>query len=482
MMLLIISLVVIFSLIYFYLNRYHGYLENLPFPQEKPFLCFGSPPFFWHNYVHHFYYTEAFKRFKSQTFTRYTGSIPTISTIDPKIIKQVTIKQFNNFHMTFTENVKDKNKSLDISHGPLWKLLRKELTPVFTSGKLKGMMEPLLEITNDFLFHIESQTTSGKSIKIKQKFHGLTLDVINSCAYGIKTNSSQDSDHELLKHAKKLLEDAVVTKNLPTSMFILLLNLFPGMIKYIDIFGNAYEELIKIANSIIANRETENIKKKDFINVLVEMRKNNNECPNELLNNEIITAQAVIFFVAGYVTTSHSLCCLIYVLATNPEIQDQLYQEILSSEDQGFDEHSYTSAVIKEALRLYPPATMHTRVCTHDTEVEGIFIKNGTIIEMPIYASHYYPEFFPNPEEFKPERFFKENNSEIIPDTFRPFGDGNRICIAYRFAMMELQIVIEKLVKKFEVIPTHETKIVHSKGSMFILDFDDIGVQFKARE
>ncbi|CAB4067813.1 CYP6 [Lepeophtheirus salmonis] len=172
------------------LRIYHSLKKNR-------FLCFGSPPFFWHNYVHHFYYTEAFKRFKSQTFTRYTGSIPTISTIDPKIIKQVTIKQFNNFHMTFTENVKDKNKSLDISHGPLWKLLRKELTPVFTSG---------------------NQTTSGKSIKIKQKFHGLTLDVINSCAYGIKTNSSQDSDHELLKHAKKLLEDAVVTKNLPTSI------------------------------------------------------------------------------------------------------------------------------------------------------------------------------------------------------------------------------------------------------------------------
>ncbi|CAB4063655.1 CYP6 [Lepeophtheirus salmonis] len=325
--------------------------------------------------------------------------------------------------MTFFADVKDKNLSLDVSHGALWKLLRKELSPIFTSGKLKGMMEPVTEIADKFISYMDNQSSEGKSIKIKEKFQGLTLDIINACAYGIKTNSSQDPDHELLKTSKKLLENAIIMNNIPKCMILLLFNLFPGMIGYMNVFGKAYDDLIQVANSIIDSRESGNIKKKDFINVLVEMRKNNLENPNELLNKEIITAQAVLFFVAGYATTSISLCNLIFILATNPEIQEAIYKEIVSSKDEDFDEHSYTSAVIKETLRMYPPATLHARVCTHDTEVEGVFIKQGTLIEMPIYASHFDSEFFPNPEIFKPERFFKEkqfrDNTQYISALWR---------------------------------------------------------------
>ncbi|CAB4069313.1 CYP3A [Lepeophtheirus salmonis] len=382
------------SLLYFYLNRRHGYLEKLSLPHEKAFLCFGSPPILWYNYIHHFYFMEAFKRFKSQTFTRYNGSLPTLTTMNPM------------------EKIKDKNLLLTLSDGSLWKLLRKDITPVFTSGKLKEMMEPVSDIANQFVAYIETQSSEGKSIKIQDKFQGLTLDIINACAYGIKTNSSEEPDHELLRHSK----------------------IFPGMFKYVDMFGKANDELIKIANSIIETRESHNIEKKDFLNVLVQMRKKSHEDPNTLLNDEIITAQAIIFFIAGYSTTSTTLCCLTYMLATHPEIQEKLYKEIVSSEDKDFSEHSYTSAVIKETLRMYPPVALHLRVCAKDTEVEGIPIKKGTIIEMPIYASHYNPEFFPNPNEFKPERFFQENNLEIIPNTYRPFGNGNRSCIAYRLS------------------------------------------------
>ncbi|CAB4069309.1 CYP3A [Lepeophtheirus salmonis] len=378
--------------------------------------------------------------------------------------------------------VQDKNLLLSLSGGSLWKLLRKDMTPVFTSGKLKEMIEPVSEIANQFVAHIETQSSEGKSIKIKHKFQGLTLDIINACAYGIKTNSSEEPDHELLRHSNMLLNDSFGAKNVITSVFILLFNLFPGMLKYVDIFGKANDELIKIANSIIETRETHNIEKKDFLNVLVQMRKKSHEDPNSLLTDEIITAQAIIFFIAGYSTTSMTLCCLTYILATHPEIQEKLYKEIVSSEDKDFSEHSYTSAVIKETLRMYPPVTLHLRACVKDTEVEGILIKNGTIVEMPIYASHYNPEFFPTPNEFKPERFFQENNLEIIPNTYRPFGDGNRSCIAYRFAMMELQLILEKLVKKFEILPTHETKMVPSKGSLFLFEVEDIGVEFKARD
>uniref|UniRef100_A0A0K2T783 Cytochrome P450 n=1 Tax=Lepeophtheirus salmonis TaxID=72036 RepID=A0A0K2T783_LEPSM len=276
----ILWFVISVSLLYFYLNRRHGYLEKLSLPHEKAFLCFGSPPILWYDHIHHFYFMEAFKRFQSQTFTRYNGSLPSLTTINPSIIKQVTIKQFNHFHSTMQSEVQDKNLLLSLSGGSLWKLLRKDMTPVFTSGKLKEMMEPVSEIANQFVAYIETQSSEGKSIKIKHKFQGLTLDIINACAYGIKTNSSEEPDHELLRHSKMLLNDSFIAKNVITSVLILLFNSFPGMFKYVDIFGKANDELIKIANSIIKTRETHNIEKKDFLNVLVQMRKKSHEDPN----------------------------------------------------------------------------------------------------------------------------------------------------------------------------------------------------------
>nr|ACO15001.1 Cytochrome P450 3A24 [Caligus clemensi] len=464
---------------YFFLRRHYGQVEKLLLPHVKPFLCFGSPPYNWHDRVHHEYFNEAFKRFKSKTFTRYAGSTPTIVTIDPEIVKQVTIKQFQNFPMVLNAEAKDKHLSLDISHGVLWKTLRKELSPVFTSGKLKGMMEPVTEIGDQFVAHIHKNQSPGKSLFIKDMFQGLTLDVINACAFGIKTNSREDPDHHLLQISKKMMESAIISTNWGTSIFFLLFGLFPELITVFNFFGSGYDKMIDVANSIIHQREKDDIQKKDFINVLVEMRKKSREDSNSLLNDDIITAQAVIFFLAGYVTTSLSFCSIVYVLATNPELQEKLHGEILLSEEEEYQETHYITAFIKETLRMYPPATLHTRVCTNDTEVEGIPVKKGTQIEMPIYASHYNPEFFPSPHEFKPERFL--GNVEIIPNTYRPFGDGNRICIAYRFAMMELKVLTEKIVKNFKILPTSDTKLSPKKGALFLLEINDMGVEFESR-
>eukprot|EP00096_Caligus_rogercresseyi_P000299 TRINITY_DN1070_c0_g1_i1.p1 TRINITY_DN1070_c0_g1~~TRINITY_DN1070_c0_g1_i1.p1 ORF type:complete len:397 (-),score=72.56 TRINITY_DN1070_c0_g1_i1:619-1809(-) len=385
----------------------------------------------------------------------------------------------NDICFFIVSDIKDKNLSLDVSHGPIWKLLRKELSPVFTSGKLKGMMEPVSEIGDQFVEYIEKNNHPGKSIFIKKMFQGLTLDIINACAYGIKTNSREDSSNHLLQTSQKMLETGLVSTNWGTNIFFLLFGMFPELTKFMNFFGSGYDEMIKISESIIQQREKDNVQKMDFINVLIEMRKRTKDESEKSLNNDIITAQAVIFFIAGYATTSLSITSLIYVLATNPEVQEKLLSEISSSESEEYQENGYVTAVIKETLRMFPPATLHLRVCTKDTEVEGIPIKAGTIVEMPIYASHFDPEYFPEPNEFRPERFLTEG--EVIPNTYRPFGDGNRVCIAYRFAMMELKILVEKIVKNFEIRPTSDTKYTHRKGCLFLIDVDDIGVELRPR-
>ena len=105
----------------------------------------------------------------------------------------------------------------------------------------------------------------------------------------------------------------------------------------------------------------------------------------------------------------------------------------------------------------------------------------GTRITMPAWTSHHNEEFFPEPEKFWPERFMKENANSIIPFTFRPFGGGNRICIAQRFALNEIKLCMARLLHKFRLEPTTETKLEFAKGSFFLLNFKDIKIKFVPR-
>ena len=86
---------------------------------------------------------------------------------------------------------------------------------------------------------------------------------------------------------------------------------------------------------------------------------------------------------------------------------------------------------------------------------------------MPSYAAHYTEEFFPNPTEFQPERFLKENSANIIPYTYRPFGGGPRICLGQRFALTEMSVFMAKLLKKFKFVAVPETRTEYVPGNFF---------------
>ena len=127
------------------------------------------------------------------------------------------------------------------------------------------------------------------------------------------------------------------------------------------------------------------------------------------------------------------------------------------------------------------PATDNFRQCSKDVEINGIKFKKGTRVQIPTWASHHNEEFFPEPEEFKPERFLKENASQIIPLTFRAFGGGSRECIGRRFAMNEMKICMAKLLNKFRIELAPESKLEYEKGSFFLLLLKDIKVKFVKR-
>ncbi|KAK3102689.1 hypothetical protein FSP39_013152 [Pinctada imbricata] len=136
-----------------------------------------------------------------------------------------------------------------------------------------------------------------------------------------------------------------------------------------------------------------------------------------------ILSNALIFFFAGYETTASTLSFLAYELAHNQDIQDKLFEEVMKNvgEDEAdYDNVSnlpYLDMCINETLRKYPPALRLDRTCTHDTDLLGLKVPKGMVVNVPIYAIHHSPDLWENPDKFDPDRYIDDvlsiNNSKF---------------------------------------------------------------------
>ena len=223
----------------------------------------------------------------------------------------------------------------------------------------------------------------------------------------------------------------------------------------------------------------------DFIDKIIEVC----DDPNAPVSKEMMKAQGKIFFAAGFETTSNCLTTLCLNLAKNPDIQDKIHNEIkevLSNHDdiinhETTQEMPYLEAAINENLRMHPPIISQERVCKKDVEVKGLKIKKGTTMRIPIHAAHHNPDYFPEPEVFKPERFLKENSEDLTPYTFLAFSGGPRICLGMRFAMTEMKVCLAKLLQKFEIKTCPKTELTMRKGDLFLYNYEEIYLTLKER-
>lgn len=212
---------------------------------------------------------------------------------------------------------------------------------------------------------------------------------------------------------------------------------------------------------------------------------------SKYLSEEEIVANSVLFFLAGYETTGSTLSFCLYELATNPDIQEKLYQEIKSVVNSGqkLDYNNvmkleYLDAVISETLRLHSPALILSREASEDYYIPeyDFTVKKGLAIMIPVYAIHHYPQYYKNPEIFDPERFMPENRQSIVPYTYLPFGGGPRNCIGMRFAMSESKLSLAQIINQFQICRTKETvDELKMEMSLFLLKKSPIYIGVKRR-
>jgi cytochrome P450 len=193
---------------------------------------------------------------------------------------------------------------------------------------------------------------------------------------------------------------------------------------------------------------------RDMLSMLLEAR---DEAGGGLSEDELI-GHAGVIFAAGHETSSNALSWTLFLLTQHPRVMAELCDELSARLRGGaptLDDLSQLpllDCVVKESLRLFPPAPLNHRITARDAELNEYRIPRGTEVLSSIYHTHRMPEFYPNPERFEPERWL---GFDPGPYAYNPFSAGPRMCIGATFASFEIKVVLAILLQRFrlELVP-----------------------------
>jgi cytochrome P450 len=152
----------------------------------------------------------------------------------------------------------------------------------------------------------------------------------------------------------------------------------------------------------------------------------------------------MIFLLAGHETGSTALTFTHYLLGRHPEAQERVHEEAvavlggdLAPDRDDLQKLSYTTMVVKEAMRLYPPGYLLGRFAPNGGVISGHRIPPGSVVALSPWATHRNPEFWPDPEQFVPERFTTDATAARHRYAYFPFAGGPRGCMGIHFGMTE---------------------------------------------
>jgi len=170
------------------------------------------------------------------------------------------------------------------------------------------------------------------------------------------------------------------------------------------------------------------------------------------LRDEVMT-----LLLAGHETTAVTLSWIWLLVSQHPEVERQLLREIdcvlgtRSVAAQDISQLRVTESVVKEAMRLYPPAWALVRTAANKVEIGGYTVPAGSSVVMSQWVMHRDPRFYEEPERFRPERWLNESSTPLPRFAYFPFGGGPRICIGAAFAMTEAVLVLATVAQRWKL-------------------------------
>ena len=362
--------------------------------------------------------------------------------------------------------------------------MRALVTPIFTSGRMKTMVPIMNKICEDLKTFSGELAKESHEIDTKELFSSAAFEIIMSTGFGVDVNAWNDKDNIFKKMAWTYLGYIGDTKKLMIKFILAFF--FPQITAKLKIrvFDEESEDfLANVMKQTLEQRRSGNApKRNDLVDLFIQAMENAENVEDASGSNSTaailakmsdekkeiaIVSQALIIFLAGFDTTSTALSLTFHFLATNPDCQDKLLEEINAAvddndgkEDLSYDQITkleYTEAVLHESMRLYNFVGALERLCTKDYPIPDMnyTIPKGMIVQVANFQND--DEFFSNANKFNPENFLEESKQNRSPYAYSTFGHGPRNCVGMRFALMQMKLILVHMVRNFKILECEKT-------------------------
>lgn len=375
----------------------------------------------------------------------WVGKQPTYVISDPALAHEILVERAKEFHKAAVVHEAVGavvGKGLFLNEGESWRRQRKLAQPAFHHQRIAAYGQTMVEQTLEML----ASWPNGAKLDIADAMTHLTLGIVNKTLFNVDVRSQAE-------HIGDLVTVLLTTANDRINNYRpVWARIFRGQQRR---YAAAVDELLAIIDCIIAEHRRQGEDSGDLLSMLLAARdEEGNPMSEQQVRDEVMT-----LFIAGHETTANALAWSFYLVAQHPAVEEKLLQELAQLSHlngspptvHDLAQLPYSEQVVKEAMRLYPPAGGVTRQPIHDIELGGYPIAQGSMVAISTYVMHHDPQLFAEPDRFDPGRFTPENEAKIPKYAYLPFGGGPRVCIGNSFAMMEARLILLTILQRYHL-------------------------------
>ncbi|XP_040004181.1 cytochrome P450 [Xiphias gladius] len=425
------------------------------------------------------------------------GPLVVVNVASAELIEQVLRQEGRHPVRTDMPHWRSYRELRNQAHGPLtemgakWQRIRSILNPRMLKPKhVSSYVSTINEVVTDFIHRVAwLRETSGQGVMVndltgelyKFAFEGI-CSVLFETRMGCMNEVVPEETQEFINSVGKMFQLSQIIVLFPKSTW--------PYLPFWKQFVAVWDHLFKVAE-VLVQKKIEEIQEKVNLDHNVEGAYLTHLLLSEQMTVTEILGSVTELLLAGVDTTSNTISWSLYHLAKEPQIQEQLYQEVISvcpgdktPTSNDFAQMPYLKAVIRETLRLYPVVPGNARVSVENEIVVGdhLFPKQ-TLFHLCHYAVSYDENIFPEPHTFLPRRWLRgeEEKSKQHPFGSVPFGFGIRACLGRRVAELEMYLLLSRLIKHYEVRPDPAGTTVKPITRTLLCPATPINLQFLDR-
>ena len=360
---------------------------------------------------------------------------------DPGLIEYVLVENNRNFSKTriLKRNRRLLGDGLLTSEGEFWRRQRRLAQPAFHRKRVDAYGDVMVAFAERSL----EAWRDGQTLDVHEEMMHLTLEIVAKCLFdadvGARATDVGKAMKVALEHFSSQRRLIRIPRRVPT----------PQNIR----FEMAARKLDEIVGTIIKNRRKSGEDRGDLLSMLMLAEDDSGErMTDKQLRDEVMT-----LFLAGHETTANALCWTFWLLSLAPDSEAKLAEElerVLDGRSPTMSDLSnlpYVERVLKESMRLYPPAWVVGREAIGECEVGGYRMPAGTTALMSQWVMHRDPRYHEAPERFEPDRWTAEYAKALARFAYFPFGGGPRQCIGAGFAMVEACLILATVAQRYRM-------------------------------